>query len=272
MGKTVRKKNNNSETNAVPGANHIIFKNQVPKFKIDIPIVNEYSLYLSEFSEEMPQFATLLNELRNANPNDIIKIFINSPGGCVSEGKALINTLQSIGADIQTELIANAYSMGALLFCIGDKRVIYENSSIMFHNFSGGFGGKGHELKDRLKHTIKNITAFFRGHIIGLTEAEIKQMINGKDWWFGSKEMCERGIATHVNVDGIMIPAKRYLKALKKAKKKAKKQGIKVSSITESLIFGIDVMTDIIQEQNEAMDQVTDVISEAVTNNEFLYN
>jgi hypothetical protein len=162
--------------------------------------------------------------------------------------------------------------MAAIMFCIGDRRIIYVNSSLMFHNFSDGIGGKGHEMKDRLKHTIKNITAFFRGHIIGLSEKEIQEMLNGKEFWFGAKELCERGIATHVNVNGIMIPAKRYLKALKQAKRKAKKQDIKVSSIAESLILGIDVMSEIIEEQHVAMERITNTITETVTNNEFLYN
>jgi hypothetical protein len=68
------------------------------------------------------------------------------------------------------------------------------------------------------------------------------------------------------------VPAKRYLKALKKAKKKAKRQNIKVSSIAEALIFDIDVVSEIIEEQNQAMENVTDIISDAVASNEFLYN
>jgi hypothetical protein len=199
-------------------------------------------------------------------------MIFNSPGGLVSEGRAIINAVQDTGASIQTELLSEASSMAAIMFCIGDRRIIYENSSLMIHNFSGGIGGKGHEMKVRLKHTIKNITAFFRGHIIGLSEEEIQQMLNGKEFWFGAKELCERGIATHVNVNGIMIPAKRYLKALKQAKRKAKKQDIKVSSIAESLILGIDVMSEIIEEQHVAMERITNTITETVTNNEFLYN
>jgi ATP-dependent protease ClpP protease subunit len=254
------------------GEKHVWFLDEMPKFRVNVPVIKSATLYLSTFMESKPNLAVLLNDLRQLGPEDRITLIFNSPGGLVSEGRAIINAIGQTGADIQTELLSEASSMAAIMFCIGDRRIIYENSSIMFHNFSGGFGGKGHELKDRLKHTIKNITAFFRGNIIGLTEDEIQQMIDGKDWWFCSKEMCERGIATHVNVDGVLIPAKRYLKALKKAKKKAKKQGVKVSSIAESLIFNIDVMSEIIEEQNKAMDNVTEIISDAVASNEFLYN
>jgi len=273
MNKKNNKKNNLSPVSPPKsGEKHVWFIEEIPKFKVNVPIINSATLYFSTFAESKPSLAVLLNDIRQLGQEDRITLIFNSPGGLVSEGRAIINAIQNTGADIQTELLSEASSMAAIMFCIGDRRIIYENSSLMFHNFSGGIGGKGHEMKDRLKHSIKNITAFFRGHIIGLSEKEIQQMLDGKEWWFGSKEMCERGIATHVNVDGVMIPAKRYLKALKKAKTKGKKQGIKVSSITESLIFGIDVLTEIVDEQNASIERVTDIISEAVASNDLLYN
>ena len=273
MTKDNKKRNQDQPRNSPrSGEKHVWFLEEMPKFKVNVPIIKSATLYLSTFMESKPNLAVLLNDIRQLGSEDRITLIFNSPGGLVSEGRAIINAVQNTGADIQTELLSEASSMAAIMFCIGDRRIIYENSSLMFHNFSGGVGGKGHEMKDRLKHTIKNITAFFRGNIIGLTEDEIQQMLDGKEWWFSSKEMCERGIATHVNIDGVMIPAKRYLKALKKAKKLAKKEGVKVSSIAESLIFGVDVMSEIIEEQNKAMAEVTNIISEAVTSNEFLYN
>jgi len=254
------------------GEKHVWFLEEMPKFKVTIPMIKSATLYLSTFTESKPNLAVLLNDIRQLGPDDRITLIFNSPGGLLSEGRAIINAVRNTGADIQTELLSEASSMAALMFCLGDRRIIYENSSLMFHNFSGGIGGKGHEMKDRLKHTIKNITAFFRGNIIGLTEDEIQQMLDGKEWWFSSKGMCKRGIATHVNVGGIVITAKLYIKTLNKAKKIAKKKNIKITSISEAELFGIDVMTKIIEDQNSAMDNVTNILSDTVANNEFLYN
>lgn len=94
----------------------------------------------------------------------------------------------------------------------------------------------------------------------------------GREFWFGCKELCERGIATHVNVEGVMIPVKDYLKARKKAKKEAKKLGIKITSISEASLNGIDVMSPIIEQQNKSFEEISDHISAAVQSNEFLYN
>jgi len=254
------------------GQNHVWFMEEIPKYKVQIPVVRSATIYLSTFTESKPNIAQLINDLSQLNSDDKINMIFNSPGGLVSEGRAIINTVLRTGADIQTELVSQAASMAALMFCIGSKRVIYENSSIMFHNFSGGTSGKGQEMLDHLNHTIENITLFFKSYIIGLSKKELNKMFNGREYWFGAEEMCRRGIATHVNIDGIMVPAKQYLKSLKKAKKKAKKRGIEIETIAEASLQGIDVMSPIVLAQNQSIDHVTEIISDAVTNNEFLYS
>ena len=268
MGKPLKQQ----ESYSVKGNNHIIFKKNVPKFKIELPIVTEYSLYLSEFSEKNVEISTILNELRNADEEDIIKIFINSPGGCVAEGRALINTLSYVGCDIHTELISHGYSMGALLFCVGGRRVIYENSSIMFHNYSAGVYGKGHEIEQHVTHLSKNLESFFKSVTIGLSDKEIQELLDGKDFWFDAKEMCQREIATHVMVEGLMIPAKTYLKTLKKAKKKAKKRGLKITTLQEAYLQGINVLLELAIEREKELDDISAEISEIISNHEFLYN
>lgn len=254
------------------GEKHVWFLEDIPKFKINVPVVKSATLYLSLFDETKPSLGVLLNDIRQLHSGDRINLIFNSPGGLVSEGRALINAVLGTNADIQTELLSEASSMAAIMFCIGDRRIIYENSSLMFHNFSGGISGKGHEMKDYIKHAVKNLALFFKGHVIGLSDDEIDQMMHGKEFWFGAKALSERGIATHVSIDGTLVPVKRYLKALKKAKKLAKKQDIKISSIAEAMIFGIDVMSAIVQEQNESIDGVSTAVSELVATNELLYN
>ena len=269
MGKTMKKNKSSGEASA--GSRHALFKQQVPKVRIDVPVVTEYSLYLSEFAENSTEFAMLLNELRNAKEEDIIKLFINSPGGHVSEGRALINTLQGNNADLHTELISQGHSMGALLFCIGSRRVIYENSSIMFHNYSGGMAGKGHEIEQWARHLSKNLNSFFKSIIIGLTDEEIQELIEGKDFWFGAKEMCQREIATHVIIDGIVVTATEYLKTLKQAKKQAKKQGFKISTLKEAYLYGIDEISTLATIRENELQKISSQISAIVNEHEFLY-
>jgi len=116
-----------------------------------------------------------------------------------------------------------------MLFSMVDKRVVYPYSDFMYHNYAGGAHGKGGELKARVNHDSKRLEAFFHEIIVKqgfLSEEEYTQMLVGQDYWMGTKELCKRGIATHVIVEGKELTAKEYLKRLKdkKKEKKAKKR------------------------------------------------
>ncbi len=205
--------------------------------------------------------------IQQLNPEDKITLVINSPGGLITEGRALINAFLNTGAEIKTELISEAASMAAIMFCIGHKRIVHESTSMMFHNFSTGYMGKGDEIKDYIKHATKNNLAFFRAHILGLSEEEIYRMVDGKEWWFDTKKMCQRGIATHVNVNGLIIPAAKYLKILKKTKKTAKKvlgKDIKINSLREALIYKIDALSPIAEEKQKTFQEIQTQIAEMV--------
>ncbi len=250
------------------GEKHVLYKKVVPKWRIDNPPINEVTMYLSTFEENKVNLAAILNDLNELDSEDLIKLRINSPGGLLNEGKSLINAFHDTGAFITTELMSDAASMAAIIFCIGNKRVIYENSTIMFHTFSSGYMGKGQEMEAYTKHSSKNNDAFFRAHIVGMSEEEIQKMTDGKDFWFNAKEMCKRGIATHVVVHGLSIPAKRYLKLLKKVKKEAKKaypkERIRPKTLAEGLVYGIDALTPISEMQQEYIANTHQQLSELI--------
>jgi ATP-dependent protease ClpP protease subunit len=113
--------------------------------------------------------------------------------------------------------------MGALLFCMADRRVIYPYSDLMFHNYASTVSGKGGELKSRLEHRDRLLRKFFKNMIVEsgfLTKREFDDMVIGKDFWMDAEEMCRRGIATHVVWEDREIKAKKYLKIVKKRKEK----------------------------------------------------
>ncbi len=251
------------------GEKHVLYKKVIPKLNIENPPINEVTMYLSTFEENKINLAAILNDLSELTPEDSIKLRINSPGGLLNEGKSLINAIQNTGALVTTELLSDAASMAAIMFCIGDKRVIYESSSIMFHTFSSGYMGKGQEMESYTKHASKNNDAFFKAHILGMSETEIQSMSDGKDFWFNTKEMCQRGIATHVVVRGLTIPAKKYLKLLKKVKKVSKKTftdvKIRPKTLAEALIYGIDALSPIAEEKQEIFNQTQIQLNELLS-------
>ena len=187
------------------------------------PKHTRYRVYIGRFFELKKGLHAVFNELKTAKENDVLEFMIDSGGGFVNEGMQFYNIIHEKFHGRSVAYLDNkGYSMGAMLFSMCDKRVVYPYSDFMYHNYAGGAHGKGGEIKARIDHVSKKLETFFYDIIVKqgfLTKDEYQQMLVGQDYWMGTKEMCKRGIATHVIVDGQELTAKEYLKTLKKKKK-----------------------------------------------------
>jgi ATP-dependent Clp protease protease subunit len=87
--------------------------------------------------------------LESENPDKDIYFYINSPGGSVSAGLAVYDTMQFIKPDVSTLCVGQAASMGALLLAAGDKekRFALPNSRVMIHQPMGGFSGQASDVE-----------------------------------------------------------------------------------------------------------------------------
>ena len=187
------------------------------------PKHTRYRVYIGRFFELKKGLHSVFNELKSAKEHDVLEFMIDSGGGFVNEGMQFYNIMQEKFHGRTVAYLDNkGYSMGAMLFSMANKRVIYPYSDFMYHNYAGGAVGKGGEIKARLEHTSKKLETFFHDIIVKqgfLSEEEYAQMLVGQDYWMGAKELCKRGIATHVIFEGKELTAKEYLKELKKRKK-----------------------------------------------------
>ena len=109
--------------------------------------------------------------LSNDDPKTDIQFYINSPGGSVSAGFGIVDTMKHLRCDVATTCIGMAASMGAVLLCGGakNKRYSLPNSTIMIHQAAGGFEGTAADIEIRareilrLQQRIKEIIAFHSG-------------------------------------------------------------------------------------------------------------
>jgi ATP-dependent Clp protease protease subunit len=94
--------------------------------------------------------------LESENPEKDISIYINSPGGSISAGLAIYDTMQFISPSISTLCIGQAASMGAILLAGGDKgkRFALPNSRIMIHQPLGGFQGQASDFEIHAKEIL----------------------------------------------------------------------------------------------------------------------
>ena len=95
--------------------------------------------------------------LQMADPKKDIHFYINSPGGSVTAGLAIYDTMQFMTCDVNTYCIGQAASMGAVLLCAGTKgkRYALPNSNIMIHQVLGGAEGPASDVEIRVRYMLK---------------------------------------------------------------------------------------------------------------------
>ncbi|GAB3087283.1 ATP-dependent Clp protease proteolytic subunit [Micromonospora schwarzwaldensis] len=130
-----------------------------------------------------------------------IYLYINSPGGSVSAGMAVYDTMRWVKNDVATLALGMAGSMGQFLLCAGTagKRFALPHSRIMMHQPSGGFGGTVADITIQaenmlhVKHTMQELIARHSGH----TLEEIQRDWD-RDRWFTAEEAREYGLVDQV--------------------------------------------------------------------------
>ena len=139
--------------------------------------------------------------LESENPDKDIFFYINSPGGSVSAGLAIYDTMQFIKPDVSTLCVGQAASMGATLLAAGDKdkRFILPNSRVMIHQPSGGFQGQVSDIEIHakeilfLKSRLNAILAKHTGKPIETVERD-----SDRDFFMGAEEAVKYGLVDKV--------------------------------------------------------------------------
>ena len=142
-----------------------------------------------------------LLHLAYEDPKKDIKLYINSPGGSVYDGLAIIDTMNYIEPDVQTIGIGLQASMGAMLLSAGakGKRYALPNARVMIHQPSSGTEGKITDQEIALKEGIylKKVLAEMMAKNTGKTLAQVEKDMD-RDNWMSAKEAKEYGIIDEV--------------------------------------------------------------------------
>ena len=135
------------------------------------------------------------------DPERDISLYINSPGGSVSAGMAIYDTMQFVPNDVSTVAMGLAASMGQFLLCAGapGKRYALPHARIMMHQPSGGFGGTASDIAIQAeqmlytKKTMQERIAFHTGQTVDQIESD-----SDRDRWFTADEAKDYGFVDHV--------------------------------------------------------------------------
>ena len=154
---------------------------------------NIHHFYISAYIEDAHLYVDMINKIQTAGADDIIYIHLNTVGGYMTAGIQIINAMHSSSATVITSLEGEVSSLGTMLFLAADDFIVHENSSLMFHNYSGGVWGKGHEQVAALESATKWIEDFMlRLYVPFMTVSEVQRLIKGEDIYMHPPEITER--------------------------------------------------------------------------------
>ena len=144
------------------------------------------------------------------DPDRDIFLYINSPGGSISAGMAIYDTMQFVNNDVATVGLGLAASMGQFLLCAGTKgkRYATPHARIMMHQPSGGIGGTAADIAIQaeqmlyVKREMADRIAFHTGQ-----SAEQIEKDSDRDRWFSAQEAKEYGFIDHVVSGAAQVPS-----------------------------------------------------------------
>ena len=139
--------------------------------------------------------------LESENPGKDISFYINSPGGVVSAGLAIYDTMQYVRSPVSTVCIGQAASMGSLLLCAGakEKRFALPNSRIMVHQPSGGAQGQAADIEIQareilsLRHRLNELYVKHTGQALDVIERKLE-----RDSFMSAEQAREFGLVDSV--------------------------------------------------------------------------
>jgi ATP-dependent Clp protease, protease subunit len=139
--------------------------------------------------------------LQMEDPKRDINIYINSPGGSVTAGLAIYDTMQYVTCDVATYCVGVAASMGAILLTAGTKgkRYALPNSDIMIHQVSGGAQGTASDVERTVEYMfkLKKRLISILAHHTGKTDVQI-QADSDRDYWITAQQAKDYGLVDEV--------------------------------------------------------------------------
>ena len=166
--------------------------------------------------ENSNRIAKQLQVLAAEDPDAGITLYINSPGGSITAGMVIYDTIQLIPNDVTTIAMGLAASMGQFLLCAGaaGKRYATPNTRIMMHQPLGGIGGTASDIKIQaeqmlfIKRRMAELIAAHTGQTLETIEAD-----SDRDRWFTAEDAKTYGLIDHVYSSSTDAPAAKAPKS-----------------------------------------------------------
>lgn len=157
------------------------------------PIGHVHEFYLSGEIDSSDNYVEWFDTIRHAGESDVVKIYINSPGGDLFTAIQFMRVLAETEATVIASVEGACMSAATMIFLCAEQFEVTPHSMFMFHNYSGGTFGKGGEMIDQLQHERKWSEGLLREvYADFLSEDEITSILDNRDIWLDGKEILAR--------------------------------------------------------------------------------
>jgi ATP-dependent protease ClpP protease subunit len=152
-----------------------------------------YKIKLFGPIENTNQFNSALEAFERATPDDRVLIHLSTPGGNVDAADTFINSMNNCQAPVHIMATGGVHSAGTIILLAAESFSLSDNFYALLHNGSTGSYGKMSDYKAESRFSAEYMDNLMRKTYAGfLSDTEIEQLIEGKDFWMGPKEWCER--------------------------------------------------------------------------------
>jgi len=153
----------------------------------------EVDFYLIDVIEDVKDYVDFLREIEMCNKGDLITVHINCYGGAVDVSLNIYDSLRNSDADVKISIEGPCCSSASMIALAGDMWSVSKHASIMIHSWSEGLYGKWHEILASIDFTKKSYEKHFQEIYKNfMTDEEIKNCLEGKDYYFDSDEIMKR--------------------------------------------------------------------------------
>ena len=157
------------------------------------PMATFHEFYLTGRIEEADEYISVFDMIRHASEEDVIKIYVNSPGGDLFTALQFGRAMGDSDATIIVSVEGQCCSAATIIALAADMVELSNHCVWMCHNYSSGMIGKGHELHSQAEFerdwSIKLMKDIYNGF---LTDKEINAMLDGRDIWLAADDVMKR--------------------------------------------------------------------------------
>lgn len=156
-------------------------------------ILDEVDAYIDQRVHAPFYYRNMIQYMRTMEPEDTIRIWLNTEGGYLSSALQIIDAMQAAKGKVIVVMSGDVKSAGSMIALGAPNVIVGEQARMMIHCATYGVGGKSPDIVDRVAfetrelHTIMN--KIYEGF---LTESELKRIMEGKEMWFNADEIIER--------------------------------------------------------------------------------